>query len=116
MMDMDQPWKHHAVVVLVLRIPHLIGHVAIDRVRNPRAGEFDEILVVDRAVHSVLPIVKGHDRHPLAERRQTEVRGAHDLLPDGHGISGGQCRLDESVWSEHHLELPQIGVWHAIEI
>src|SRR6266853_1018524 len=116
LMYMDQPGKHHAVVILVLCVAHFIGHIAIDRVSNPRASEFDEILIVDRAVDSVLSIAEGDDRHPLAKRREAEVRGTHDGLRDRGRVGGGQRRLYKSVWSEHHLELPQFTVGHAIEI
>ena len=99
-----------------MRVAHFVRHVAIDGVRNPRAGKFDEILIVDRAVDSVLSVAEGDDRHPLTKVREPEVGRTNDGLRDGLRVSGGQRRLYESVRAEHHLELPQFGVGNPIEI
>ena len=64
---------------LVARITHLVVHVAIDRIRDPRADELDQTLVGDRPVDLVL-VEEGerNDRHLPAELRDTEIRSADD--------------------------------------
>ena len=116
-MHVNQRWKLDPAEVFVLRVAHLVVHVAVDRIGKPRVDQLHEILVVDRAVHLVLAENgEGDDRHLSAILREAEVRLADDLQRDGRRAGCDKRGLEESVRRQRQLELPEVAERHAIEI
>ena len=83
---------------------------------KPGVDQLDQILVVDRSVELVFSHGEGDDRHLPAKLRKANVRRSHDVQRDGGRVGCRQRRFEESVGSQHDLELPQIGVRHAVQI
>ena len=83
---------------------------------KPGVDQLDQILVVDRSVELVFAHGEGNDRHLPAELGQANVRSSNDVQRNGRRVRCRQRRFEKSVRSQHQLELPQIGVRHAVQI
>ena len=117
-MGVQQHRELHAAEVLVLRVAHLVVHVAVDGIREPRADQLDEIagrrscpliLYLPRKVKDTIVT-----HRPNCERPKSEAPTMLQL--DRLRVGGRERRLQEPVRRDRELELPELVERHAVEI
>ena len=116
LMDVDEAREHHAAVLLVAGIAEFIVHIAIHGIGEPGVRQFDQILIVDRAVNFVLAHRERNDSDLTTESRQAKVRGAIERHGDGRGILGRERHFQEPVGRQRQFKHSQIGVGNSEQV
>jgi len=113
---MPPGWKLHSTDILPLRVFMLITHVTKDWMRNPRLYSLDQILTVDRRVHSVFAEHRRRNNsHFLDSCCRGPVAAAfRHLPPPDRGWVGSRrysC-FDEAGRVQPDIQLPELcAVW-----
>src|SRR5439155_7119385 len=99
---MEHGWKFYTADILVLGISMLVYHVPKNRVGKPCLYPFDEVLGIDRAVHSVLAeSSERNDRYFVSGQVQRYGRRVRR-----------HCRFQKTMRGEPDIQLPQLGSGH----
>ncbi len=109
LVDVDERGELHASEILVVGVSEVVQHVAHDGIGYPCLDHFDEILIVDHPVHSVLPERGKRDHGCFSSAlRHAGCRRSSDRGGDRCGVAG-QGPLEEAVRGEPDFELPHFG-------